>query len=120
MNNTIESKPKWNNGILLFTSQALFQTASILVMTLSGMAVLELATDRSLATLPIAMISVGTAAMMIPAEKAQAFNDFFVFVAISVSSFSAGALLLVLAGSKFGSSSFDCFCFDKNNAIQAY
>lgn len=68
MNNTIESKPKWNNVILLFTSQALFQTASILVMTLSGMIGLELATDKSLATLPIAMISVGTATMMIPAS----------------------------------------------------
>lgn len=61
-------KTKWNNVILLSTSQALFQTASILVMTLSGMVGLEMASDKSLATLPIAMISVGTATMMIPAS----------------------------------------------------
>lgn len=68
MNNNMESKPKWNSVILLFTSQALFQTASIMVMTLSGMVGLDLATDKNLATLPIAMISVGTATMMIPAS----------------------------------------------------
>ncbi len=37
-------------------------------MTLSGIVGLELATDKSLATLPIAMISGGTATMMIPAS----------------------------------------------------
>ncbi|RKD17639.1 hypothetical protein BCY91_16700 [Pelobium manganitolerans] len=34
MNDTIASKPKWNKVILLSSSQVLFQTASILVMTL--------------------------------------------------------------------------------------
>src|SRR5690606_19525437 len=62
------TKTKWNNVILLFFSQALFQSGTILVMTLSGMVGLKLAPEESLATLPIAMISVGTATMMIPAS----------------------------------------------------
>lgn len=59
---------KWHNVIFLATAQALFQTSSILVVTLSGLVGLELAADKSLATLPIAMISVGTATMLIPAS----------------------------------------------------
>lgn len=59
---------KWNNVFLLSASQALFQTGTILVMTLSGMVGLKLAPEESLSTLPIAMISVGTATMMIPAS----------------------------------------------------
>lgn len=62
------TKTKWSNVLLLFTSQALFQTGTILVMTLSGMVGLKLAPEESLSTLPIAMISVGTATMMIPAS----------------------------------------------------
>ena len=53
---------------LLFTAQALFQTASILVITLSGLAGLAMAPDKNLSTLPVAMITVGTAGMMIPAS----------------------------------------------------
>lgn len=64
----METKTKWNNVYLLFTAQALFQTASILVITLSGVVGLQMATDRNLATLPLAMITVGTAGMMIPAS----------------------------------------------------
>jgi predicted MFS family arabinose efflux permease len=59
---------KWHNVTLLALAQSLFQTSSILVVTLSGMVGLELAADKSLATLPIAMISVGTATMLIPAS----------------------------------------------------
>ncbi|MBO0340093.1 MFS transporter [Flagellimonas profundi] len=62
------AKIKWNNVYLLFTSQALFQTASILVITLSGVVGLRMAPDKNLATLPLAMITVGTAGMMIPAS----------------------------------------------------
>jgi len=62
------AKIKWNNVYLLFTSQALFQTASILVITLSGVVGLQMAPDKNLATLPLAMITVGTAGMMIPAS----------------------------------------------------
>ena len=62
------AKIKWNNVYLLFTSQALFQTASILIITLSGVVGLQMAPDKNLATLPLAMITVGTAGMMIPAS----------------------------------------------------
>lgn len=64
----MSTKTRWSNVLLLFTSQALFQTGTILVMTLSGMVGLKLAPEVSLSTLPIAMISVGTATMMIPAS----------------------------------------------------
>ncbi|WP_270420950.1 MULTISPECIES: MFS transporter [Weeksellaceae] len=46
----------------------MFQTASILVITLSGVVGLQMAPDKNLATLPLAMITVGTAGMMIPAS----------------------------------------------------
>ena len=59
---------QWKNVYLLFIAQALFQTASILVITLSGLAGLAMAPDKNLSTLPIAMITVGTAGMMIPAS----------------------------------------------------
>lgn len=59
---------QWNNVYMLFIAQALFQTVSILVITLSGMAGMALAPDKNLATLPVAMITVGAAGMMIPAS----------------------------------------------------
>lgn len=52
---------------LLASAQALFQTASVMVMTLSGLVGLRLASDSNLATLPIAMMMVAAAATMIPA-----------------------------------------------------
>lgn len=52
----------------MFLSQALFQTASILVIILSGVVGLQMTDDKNLSTLPIAMIIVGTASMMIPAS----------------------------------------------------
>lgn len=55
------------NVLLLASTQALFQTASVMVMTLSGLAGMQLAPDKSLATLPIAMMMVAAAATMIPA-----------------------------------------------------
>ena len=55
------------NVLLLASTQALFQTVSVMVMTLSGLAGLQLAPDKSLATLPIAMMMVAAAATMIPA-----------------------------------------------------
>jgi MFS family permease len=54
--------------LILAGAQALFQTASVLVMTLSGLVGLQMATVKSLATLPIAMMMVAAAAMMIPAS----------------------------------------------------
>lgn len=56
------------NVFLLAGTQALFQTASVMVMTLSGLVGLQLASDKSLATLPIAMMLVAAAATMIPAS----------------------------------------------------
>lgn len=52
---------------LLASAQALFQTASVMVMTLSGLVGLRLASDKGFATLPIAMMMVAAAATMIPA-----------------------------------------------------
>ena len=57
-----------NHVIPLVSGQALFQTAAILVATFSGLVGFNLAEDKSLATLPIAVISVGTAVMLIPAS----------------------------------------------------
>ncbi len=56
------------NVLLLAGTQALFQTISVMVMTLSGLVGLQLETDKSLATLPIAMMMVAAAATMIPAS----------------------------------------------------
>lgn len=56
------------NVLLLASAQALFQTASVMVMTLSGLVGLELATDKRLATLPIALMMVAAATTMIPAS----------------------------------------------------
>lgn len=52
----------------LAATQALFQTASVLIMTVGGLAGLRLAPDTALATLPIATVSLGTALATIPAS----------------------------------------------------
>ena len=56
------------NVLILASTQALFQTASVMVITLSGIVGWMLATDKSLATLPIAMMMVAAAVTMIPAS----------------------------------------------------
>jgi MFS family permease len=56
------------NVLLLACAQALAQTASVVVITASGVVGLSLAPDRSLATLPVAMTLVGTAITLIPAS----------------------------------------------------
>jgi MFS family permease len=56
------------NVLLLAGAQALFQTTSVLVVTISGIVGRGMAPDESLATLPIAMMVVGAAVMMIPAS----------------------------------------------------
>lgn len=53
--------------LLLAGAQALFQTASVMVMTISALVGFALAPDKALATLPIALMTLSTAAMMIPA-----------------------------------------------------
>ena len=44
------------NVLILAGTQALFQTVSVVVITISGIVGWMLATDKSLATLPIAMM----------------------------------------------------------------
>jgi len=56
------------NVAVLAASQALFQTAFVLIMTIGGLAGLIVAADQSLATLPIAAIMLGTMAGTIPAS----------------------------------------------------
>lgn len=56
------------NVLLLAGAQALFQTTSVLVVTVSGIVGQGLAPDPRFATLPIAMMVVGAAVMMIPAS----------------------------------------------------
>lgn len=56
------------NVLILASAQALFQTVSVMVITLSGIVGWMLAADKSLATLPIAMMMVAAAVTMIPAS----------------------------------------------------
>jgi hypothetical protein len=53
--------------LLLATAQALFQTASVMVMTIGGLAGAAVAGDPKLATLPIAAMFLGTAISSVPA-----------------------------------------------------
>ncbi len=56
------------NVLVLAGAQALFQTSSVLTMTLAGLVGFLLATDKSLATLPVAAMMVAVAAVLIPAS----------------------------------------------------
>ncbi len=56
------------NVLILSATQALFQTVSVMVITLSGVVGWMLAEDKSLATLPIALMIVAAAVTMIPAS----------------------------------------------------
>lgn len=56
------------NVSILVASQMLFMIASITVMTLSGVVGAELSPDPSLATLPIAMMMIGTLLFTLPAS----------------------------------------------------
>ena len=62
------SPTEQRNVALLAGAQALFQTSSVLVMTISGLVGLRLASSKGLATLPIALMMVAAAATMIPAS----------------------------------------------------
>ena len=61
------SSAEKRNVFLLSGTQALFQTSSVMVMTISGLIGQSLATNKALATLPIAMMTLMAAATMIPA-----------------------------------------------------
>jgi len=54
--------------LALATAQALFQTGAVLILTVGGLAGQLLAPERSLATLPIASVALGTALATIPAS----------------------------------------------------
>jgi MFS family permease len=56
------------NVLILASTQALFQTVSVMVITLSGIVGWMLAANKSLATLPIALMLVAAAVTMIPAS----------------------------------------------------
>ncbi|OGB27052.1 MAG: MFS transporter permease [Burkholderiales bacterium RIFCSPLOWO2_02_FULL_57_36] len=62
------SSTEKRNVLRLAGAQALFQTFSVMVMTVSGLVGLSLAPDKNLATLPIAMSMLAAAATMIPAS----------------------------------------------------
>lgn len=77
--------------LLLATAQALFQTTSVMVMTVGGLAGALVAPSPELATLPIAAMFLGTAATTIPASTWMARVG-------RRTGFVAGAALGVLAG----------------------
>lgn len=54
--------------LLLASAQALFQTVSVLVMTIGGLAGAQITSRPELATLPIAAMFLGTAAITFPAS----------------------------------------------------
>ncbi len=55
------------NLLVLFACQTIFVSGSILLVTIGGIVGSELATDASLATLPVAIMVVGTALATVPA-----------------------------------------------------
>ena len=61
-------RPMHRQVLLLASSQAIFQTASVLVMTVGGLAGSQIASRPELATLPIAAMFLGTAATTFPAS----------------------------------------------------
>lgn len=62
------AKPMHRQVLLLSTAQALFQTASVLVMTVGGLAGGQIATTPQLATAPITAMFLGTAIATVPAS----------------------------------------------------
>jgi len=58
----------WKNIGLLAMSQMLFMSAASLMITVGGLAGFSLATDKSLATLPVSSAVVGAAIMAMPAS----------------------------------------------------
>lgn len=62
------SQPMHRQVLLLATAQALFQTVSVLVMTVGGLAGAQITPRPELATMPIAGMFLGTAIMTFPAS----------------------------------------------------
>lgn len=61
-------QPMHRQVLLLAAAQALFQTASVLVMTVGGLAGAQIASRPELATMPIAAMFLGTAVATFPAS----------------------------------------------------
>ncbi len=76
---------------ILASSQSLFQTVSVMVMTIGGLAGANIANTPTLATLPIASMFLGTAMMMFPASMLMAKVG-------RRNGFLCGALLGILGG----------------------
>lgn len=79
------------NVVVLASAQALFQTASVMVMTVGALAAWRIAPEPWLATAPIAAMFLGTAAATWPAAALMARHG-------RRSGFTRGALLGVLGG----------------------
>lgn len=62
------NNPSHRQVLLLATAQALFQIASVMVMTIGGLAGSRISSQPELATLPIATMFMGTAAATFPAS----------------------------------------------------
>lgn len=77
--------------LILASSQSLFQTVSVMVMTIGGLAGANIANTPLLATLPIAAMFLGTATMMFPASILMAHIG-------RKKGFILGALLGVIGG----------------------
>jgi MFS family permease len=77
--------------LLLAIAQALFQTASVLVMTIGGLAGVQISGRPDWATVPIAAMFLGTATLMFPASALMARFG-------RRAGFITGALLGVLGG----------------------
>ncbi len=58
----------YSQVLILAGSQSLFQTVSVMVMTIGGLAGANIANTPTLSTLPIATMFLGTAVMMFPAS----------------------------------------------------
>lgn len=84
-------QPSHRQVLLLATAQALFQTASVMVMTVGALAGALIAPSPELATLPVAAMFLGTALATIPASTWMARVG-------RRTGFVAGAGLGVLAG----------------------
>src|SRR5687768_3350086 len=57
--------------LILAIAQALFQTVSMIIMIVGGLAGAMVSDDRALATVPIAAMFVGTALGIVPASMAM-------------------------------------------------
>lgn len=72
MSASTTNKPMFQQVLLLSTAQALFQTVSVLVMTVGGLAGGQLAPSPEWATAPIASMFLGTALTTVPASMLMA------------------------------------------------